>query len=199
FEFVGIFAVSGDTAIGSEGDADAGFVGAFEGLADGGSDGGGFGADDFGEVAGFCGFECDPFSGHVGGDPPGFVLDHELDDFVGHERAMFNGVDSSEHRAFHSFCAVSVNGDGHIAVAGGFDDGFEFFGGELGVLAAGGEAEYATGGGEFDEVGAVFVALSNGFAGIIRPIDHSFDRSRVLSIGTAKSVGGISMSAGGGE
>ena len=78
-KLLGVCAVGSDSDIRSEGDVDAGFMSAGEGVLDMWSDGGGFGADGFGEVAINFGFVFDELSCVDCGDEVGTGFEEEFD------------------------------------------------------------------------------------------------------------------------
>ena len=108
-------------------------------------------------------------------------------------------VTPASYGAFHALSAVRVHRDGHAIVVRGVDDGFEFIHFELRVLSALGEAQYAAGRGEFDEVRAVFVTLAYRLARVVDAVDDAFLRSRIFFEFQVQAIGWIGVAASCGE
>ncbi len=94
-----------------------------------------------------------------------------------------------------AFGAVSVRGDVEVVVLRCFDDCPDFFFGELRILPAFGDAQYASGRRDLDQVGALFVALPHGFLGVFDAIDHTFLRPRIAHHVPADATGPVGMTA----
>ncbi|TXT36429.1 MAG: hypothetical protein FD138_990 [Planctomycetota bacterium] len=170
-----------------------------ERLANDRADRGGFRADDLREITGNLGLRSDPVTGKVRRHEVGSALLHQRDDFIGHERAVLDRIDSGQHRTFHPFGAVSVNGHDHAVIVSGLDDRSQFLFGELRILTVRRQTEHAAGGRELDEIGSVFVSLTHRLASVIRAVDDSFERPGIATVIAAQRVGRIGMAAGCGE
>ena len=198
-ELPGVVAVRADALVGAERDGDAGLVGALKRGLDERTDGGGLRAYDGGKIAVDLGLIRDETAGVDRGHVGGAVLFHQRDDLVAHEGAVLDGVDAGFDGALHALIAVGVGGDFEAVFVGGLDDRFQFFGGKLRILAAGREGEHAAGGGDFDEVAALFVALANGLPGLVGTVNDADVGAGIAHAGRAEAVGGIGVSAGGAD
>ena len=112
---------------------------------------------------------------------------------------MLDGVDAGDHGAPHAFRTVGVGGHAITVIPGRRDDGGNFRLRELRVLAACGLAEHAAGGGDLDQVRTFLVAGAHRLVGVVHTVDDALGRTRIAAQRPVDAVGGIGVSAGGGE
>ena len=198
-ELLGVHAVRRNAGVGAESDLDASAVGFGEGLLDERSDRRGLRANDGGKEAVFSCLFRHPFSGENGGHVIRSGAHEKLDNLAVHVCAVLDRGDARFERALHTLGAVGVNRDREAVVFRRRDHGLELRYRELGVLPARPERQYASSTGQLDEIGTLLVALANRLERVFGAVDDAVFWCGVAHKLPLEAVGGVAMSAGGGE
>ena len=185
-----------NAGVGAEHDRNATRVGPGKRLGNDGSDCCCFGADKLREETVNRCFLSDPVASENRWHEHGAALDHQVHDLFRHVGAVFDGRDAGQHCTFHAFRTVRVRGNPQAIVGCGVDDCLQFLHGELRVLAALGDTQYAAGCRDLDPVRSIFVALPNRLACILDAIDHALFRSGVGAEVRCPAISRVTVTAG---
>lgn len=113
-----------------------------------------------------------------GGDDGGVADHEEIEGFIVHEGAVFEGVVSGAEGVFDPFISAAVSSDLEAVVVGGLDDGVHFIEGHAeGVVIVGIGSGGVSGGVGFDPFDAIldeFADCGTGFVGSVDEEDESF-------------------------
>ena len=194
-EFLRVLAVWRHALVGAEGDLHSGRVGALEGRGHCRADQHRLGRDTRREKTRDLRLLHHENPGAERGHIVGAVFLHELDDLVGHERAVLDGVHAAEDCPLHALGPVRMDGHLQAVFVGGLDDRLDLLAGHLGPLRAVAEAEHATRRHDLYQVDPVFHVVAHGGERAVRAVED-FRLEKQTHDLVAVAVGPVGVAAG---